>query len=229
MNDKADKAFRELQLKSICPHADQWPTEYMHQKTLVVAANEARTFLRDAYVKFDAIEANRDLSPEGKRRQRVELGIAIIVKMQASKTLARAHETIAQVTQRWQDRIDVNIKRPTNPHEEAVQAQIRDRLFNMGDGRMSWLEKNIDDTLISAVVAAPAYVSGLTEAEYQFVKLQLERHAPPEIIEARAFVQKASAEIERGWRAVIARVGERASLTKGPDGTWRDPSMSAAA
>jgi len=35
--------------------------------------------------------------------------------------------------------------------------------------------------------------------------------------------------LERGWRAVIAKIGERAGLTKSPDGTWRDPSMSAAA
>jgi hypothetical protein len=84
----------------------------------------------------------------------------------------------------WQEKIEANIKRPTNAHEEAVHAQIRDRLFNMKDGRMTWLEKNIDDTLIGAILTAPAYVSGLTDAEYQFVKLQLERHAPAEIIEA---------------------------------------------
>jgi hypothetical protein len=107
----------------------------------------------------------RDLSPEGKRRQRAELGTAIIANMQASKTPARLHETIDQITQKYQDKIDSNIKRPTNPHEEAVHAQIRDRLFNMRDGRMSWLEKNIDDTLIGAVSTAPGYVSGLTEAE----------------------------------------------------------------
>jgi hypothetical protein len=111
----------------------------------------------------------------------------------------------------------------------SLHAQIRDRLFNMRDGRISWIQKNIDDTLIAAVLTAPAYVSGLSEAEYQFVELQLERRAPTEIIEARAFVQKALAEIERGWRAVIAKIGERAGLTKSPDGTWRDPSMSAAA
>jgi hypothetical protein len=82
-------------------------------------------------------------------------------------------------------------------HEEAVHAQIRDRLYNMKDGRLGWLEKNIDDTLIGGVLTTPAYVSGLTEAEYNFVKLQVERRASPEIIEARDFTQKALAEVER--------------------------------
>jgi len=61
-------------LKSICPNADKWPTEYMHQKALVAAANERHAhFLRDANSKLDAIDTNRDLSPEGKQRQRAEL------------------------------------------------------------------------------------------------------------------------------------------------------------
>jgi hypothetical protein len=34
------------------------------------------------------------------------------------------------------------------------------------------VQKNMDDTLISAVLTAPAYLSGLTEAEYQFVQQQ---------------------------------------------------------
>lgn len=224
-----DKNFAELELKTICPNADQWPIEYMHQQTLVAAAKEARAFLRDAYAKLDAVDANRDLTPEGKRRQRAELGNEIIVMMQTSKTPERIREAVDQVLRKYQAKIDANLKRATDPHEEAVYGQIRDRLFNMKEGRLSWLEKNIDDTLIGAVLTAPAYVSGLTEAEYQLVKLQLERRAPPEIIEGRAFTQKASTEIERGWRAVIARVGERAGLTQGPDGKWRDPSMSAAA
>ena len=81
---------------------------------------------------------------------------------------------------------------------------------------MSWLEKNIDDVLIAAVLTAPSYVSGLTEAEYQFVKLQLERRVPPEIIEARDFAQKASAEIERGWR----NAREKIAAGGGLDGSW---------
>jgi hypothetical protein len=170
--------------------------------------------LRDAYAYFDAIETNRDLSPEGKHRQRAEYGTAMIAKMQASKTLEHVRDTVGQVTQKWQNKIDANIKRPTNPHDEAVHAQIRDRLFNMKDGRMSWLEKNTDDTLISAVLSAPAYVSGLTGAEFQFVKLQLERQAPAEILEARTAAENALAEIEQGWRAAKARIAKRGGLEK---------------
>src|SRR5262249_34649103 len=149
--DMKDSDFFELQIKTECPNADEWPTEHLHQKSLVAAAHEARAFMRDAHTKLHAVDSNRDLSPEGKRRQRAKIGSEISAKMEASKTLPRVRETIAELTQKWQDKIEANIKRPTNQHEEAVHAQIRDRLFKLKDGRMSWLEKNIDDTLIAAV------------------------------------------------------------------------------
>jgi hypothetical protein len=30
-------------------------------------------------------------------------------------------------------------------------------------------------------------------------------------------------EAEAGWQTAIDKIGERAGLTKGPDGTWRHP------
>ena len=46
---------------------------------------------------------------------------------------------------------------------------------------------------------------------------------------SRAATLKAMKEAEQGWQKAIDKIAERAGLTKGPDGTWRDPSMSEAA
>ena len=51
----------------------------------------------------------------------------------------------------------------------------------------------------------------------------------PEIAEAREATLKAIEEAEAGWQKAIDKIAKRAGLTKGPDGTWRDPSMSVAA
>ena len=82
-------------------------------------------------------------------------------------------------------------------HEEAVHAQIRDRLYNMKDGRLGWLEKNIDDTLIGGVLTTPGYVSCSLRLSTISSSCTLSRRASPEIIEARDFTQKALAEVER--------------------------------
>ena len=78
----------------------------------------------------------------------------------------------------------------------------------------------------AAVLAAPSFLSGLTPAELGVVKQRIEARANPEIAEAKAETAKALQETEAGWRHAISQIGERADLTKRPDGTWRDPSMS---
>jgi hypothetical protein len=72
-------------------------------------------------------------------------------------------------------------------------------------------------------LGAPAYVSGLTDAEIALLRKNLEQHAPLEIIKERDFVHKALAEIDRGFRAARARIAKRGGLEKAPYGSWSQP------
>jgi len=95
--------------------------------------------------------------------------------------------------QRYATKIDSALKPASDQQTIGVYAQIRGQL-----------------PLISAVLGAPAYVSNLTDAEAALLRSNLEKAAPPEVIEERDFVVKALAEIERGWRAARARIAQRA-------------------
>jgi len=218
-----DEEFQALQLKAICPSADQWPSEYMHQKTLVAAAKEARTLWSDATAKLDAVDANRDLSAEGKQRQKVKLATDILAQIAASNTPERVRKVVAEVLQKYEQKISANLKAATDAQQVAVHAQIRDRLYAMADAkeRMSFLEKHGSDiTLISAVLTAPSYLSGLGDSEYAFARSQLEKLAPPEVIAARDQTQKTLAKVELGWRTIRARIAQHGGLEKGVDGSW---------
>ena len=95
---------------------------------------------------------------------------------------------------------------------------------------MAFLEKNATDPVVAAaLLTAPPFLSGLSDAELALVKHKVEQHISPEIAEARNATLKAMREAEQGWQRAIAKIGERAGLTKGADGTWRDPSKSVAA
>ena len=48
----------------------------------------------------------------------------------------------------------------------------------------------------------------------------------PEVAKARDATRKELKEAEQGWLTAIAKIAERAGLTKGPDGKWHDPSIS---
>jgi hypothetical protein len=57
---------------------------------------------------------------------------------------------------------------------------MADRDHPMQQRACGLLEKNAHDlTLISAVLSGPAYLSDLNDAEFQFVRRRLEKHAPP--------------------------------------------------
>ena len=85
------------------------------------------------------------------------------------------------------------------------------------------------DAWCSLIHSAPPFLSGLTVADVAFVQTKVEQHVAPEIAKARDATLKAMKEAEQGWQRAVDKIGERAGLTKGADGTWRDPSMSEAA
>jgi hypothetical protein len=105
----SDKEFSELQLRvQICPGQCEWPkpaitfsmmgdkptAKGLHWQRLHEAANEARERVSKAYVQMDEIDRSADLSRDGKYRQRSKTAAQAIADFEASKTLARARETV---------------------------------------------------------------------------------------------------------------------------------------
>ena len=58
---------------------------------------------------------------------------------------------------------------------------------------------------------------------------KVEQHTAPEIAIERDATLKAMKEAEAGWETAMRKIGERAGLTKAPDGSWRATSKSEAA
>jgi hypothetical protein len=227
-----DKAFDELKLRAtIVPQQVRWPAaEYVHWQKLHAVADEARERVSKAYSLMDDIDRNADLSRDGKERQRFKAAVQAIADFEASKTLARAREAVTRVIEQWNAKVGLTVKAASNINEATIHAQIRDRVAAMKSGRMGFLEKNaVDPVVASAILTAPAFLSGLSDVEFAVVKQKVEQHVSPEIAEARAATLKAMKEAEQGWQKAINKIGERAGLTRGADGTWCSPSTSEAA
>ena len=80
-----DKEFFEMQLKTLFPSAGGWPADYVHQRALLGAVNEATTLARDAEAEFRKIDNNRDLTPEARKRHKAELVMSISTNSQAHR------------------------------------------------------------------------------------------------------------------------------------------------
>jgi hypothetical protein len=78
---------------------------------------------------------------------------------------------------------------------------------------------------LTTLLTGPTFLSGLTEAELAAARAKAESHLDPNIVQAREQTKKAMSDVEAGWKIAIDKIGKLASLFKGPDGAWHDPSM----
>jgi hypothetical protein len=231
-----DTQFFELQLASLFPSASKWPSEFTHQRTLLGAVNEATELMRRAQGKLNHIAANKDLTPEAKKRQWAELAAEVIAELEGSATLIRAREAAEHALQRYEEQISSKLTPATDAATVGVHTQIRDQLRAITDpkDRMNFLARNGNDlALISAVLSAPAYVSGISDAELALLRRNLEQHTDSAIIHERDFVRTALAEVERGYRAARSRISKQAGLRDGgmgatPKSSNKEPTKASA-
>jgi len=86
-----------------------------------------------------------------------------------------------------------------------------------------------DPVIASAILTAPTFLSGLSDAELTMVWHKVETHVDPAILEARDEAAKALEEAEAGWQRAQDLVAERGGLVKGADGFCHEPPGKAAA
>lgn len=114
-------------------------------------------------------------------------------------------------------------------HEVAVHDAIRRHVAAINGSKISWIEKHGGDvTVLSALLTAPAFLSGLTEIELATLKSKAESHLDPKVVEARTQTTKALKEVEAGWSNAIKKIVEKGGLTKNVSGAWSAPKVEAA-
>ena len=227
-----DKEFSELHLRAtIVPQQASWPApEYLHWQKLHRCADEARQRVAQAWAAFDAIDNDTDLSPEGRDRKKKKLAAEAIADLQQSRALTIAKDAVERQVAKWEEKTGMAIKSPANIAEAMVHAEIRAHLAAMKGSKLNLVERHMSDPrVVSAVLDAPPFLSGLTDTEVAVVRTRIEQHLAPEIAEARDATLKALEQAEQGWQRAMEKIAERGGLTKGPDGTWADTSRKVAA
>jgi hypothetical protein len=64
----------------------------------------------------------------------------------------------------------------------------------------------------SAILTAPAFLSGLSGPELALVKHRVEQHLGPEIVNAKAATLKALEQAEAGWQTAMRKIAERGRI-----------------
>jgi hypothetical protein len=213
-----DKEFSSLKLQlAIAPGQARWrPPDFTHWQKLHEVPTEARARATKALAAMSEVDANSDLTAEGKAKERAKIAEKAIADAKASKALDNARDAVERQQHLWAEKfgLDQVIKPAEDLHTTSLHAQIREHISGMKEGRLPFLQKHAADPLVaSSVLTAPAFLSGLSDAEVALVRHQVERALmPEEIAEAKADAEKALAEAEHGWQRHVEIIAERAGL-----------------
>jgi len=179
-----------------------------------------------------AIDHDADFSREGNQRRKRKIAAQTIADIQALDTLERAREAVSAMQDKWTAKIGLVLKAPADASEAVLHWEVRDRFSSLKDeaARMCFLERfAADPQIASALLAGPAGLTNLSEAEQAMLKTKVESHTPAEIIEARSATVKALQDVEAGWQRAQDVIAQRAGLQKAADGSWNEPTEKNAA
>ena len=205
--------FDALRLRSsICPNLERWPTDTTHWAALVRAGGEMRAIVSKGLQEIAAVDANKQLSAEGKRTKKHEIARQALNQLQEPGSVLKARSLVLDQMKRWAEKVSTHIK-PAEDHVTAVlHAQIRERLSSLKENRVGFLKQHATDPVIaSALLEAPAFLSGLSEGELAMVRDAVEKKfLSPAIVEAKGKVADALLETERSLRAAQAMIRKSA-------------------
>ena len=209
--------YNALALRSaICPNLERWPTDTTHWAALHRAGGEMRAIVSKGLKEIAAVDADKQLSAEGKRTKKHEIARQALNQLQEPGSVLKAREAVMAQMKRWAEKVSTHIK-PAEDHVTAVlHAQCREKISGMKEGRHAFLQQHATDPVIaSALLEAPPFLSNLSEGELAMVRDAVERKfLSSEVVEAKAKVGEALLETERGLRAAQHMIRQHAGEEK---------------
>ena len=157
-----DKDFNALRLRAaICPGMEtKWDKpETSHWISLHRCGHEMRDRVSKGLAELEAVDRDKNLSAEGKRLKKEKLAAHTLDALKEPASLSKAREAVAAQMQRWADKVSANVKPAADQAEAVLHAQIREKVANLKEGRLGFLQKHCaDPTVASALLEAPAFL-----------------------------------------------------------------------
>jgi hypothetical protein len=231
-----DAEFQILQIKAaVCPSKEAWPSGELKPSilgdkptwggdptwnALHTAVDDARDRVTQCFAKISAVDDDMTLSREGKTLKKAEIAEAALDGLKKSTTLTKARESVQRQVAKWDAQAGLTPKAAATPEEGALLSEIRQHVASLkGPGRVNFIVQNAHDPrVVQSVLGAPAFLSGLSDADVGVVKDQVVKRNAPEIFEKRNETTKALADVEQGWRNAATQIASRGGLPKPSNG-----------
>ena len=162
-------------------------------------------------------EQNHDFSAAGITRRRVELGRQALTELANFKPLQAAEKaTLDNIEYLEKKMIDLP-QPPTNVADVALAQEIRSYISKRKSPIDVAMKSVSDPRILSAILNAPSFLSGLSDAEFKVVRERARVALHPEQVQMQQQLTKARDELRAGIAAAKRMLLERCELL-GDDG-----------
>jgi hypothetical protein len=181
----------------------------VHWLELKKAPEGVREILRDVNVKMSQVEESKELAPEGVKNQRAQIAKEAVAKLE--QAIEPAQRAADRRLQALNNKLSTVIAKPS---DAALAAEIRAHISKQPSPIFAALALKNDPQTISALVSAPSYLSGLSDADVATLKAQVlgataEQKEIGEIQGALGIVQGAV-------KSAAAMINSRAQISAAP-------------
>lgn len=222
----ATGAWNDSYINVVGAQATKFPNVNVdHWNRLRTCIDGVRELLRDVNNEMNAIERDPDLKPQAIARKVTEAGKSAAAKLDNFTMLQLAEHAAETRIEKLQKGIREVLLRgePKNPGEVAVLSEIRSHIRDQKDKAAMFAAGHRNDPrVVSAVLGAPAFLSGMTDAEVgNFRSAVLDSSDPANEQEQ---VERALDVCRAAIKHAQSMIKERAGIRKDPDGAWRHSS-----
>ncbi|MCK1478048.1 hypothetical protein IVB27_25405 [Bradyrhizobium sp. 197] len=166
-------------------------------------------------------EHDGDLSPDGIFRRRTQLGQQALAELADFTPFQTAEKAVASNLVYLEERMVELPKPTTNSIEFMLEQEIRVHIRRQKSRLDVVVGSLADRRFLSAVINAPAYLSGLTEVEWNVVRERARAALHPQQSEMQQWLNKALAEVRDGLTAAKRMLLERCELREDGEGQFR--------
>lgn len=174
-------------------------------------------------------EHDGDLSPEGVIRRRSKIGQKALSELAEFEPLKLAEKAAAANLTALEDRMIELPKPTTNAVDFMLEQEVRSYVADQNSPIEFVLKAMSDRRVLSAVLTAPPFLSGLNDTEWNMVRERARVALHPQQSEMQQWLNKALAEVRGGAAAAKRMLLERCELREDGEGQFRPTRTSLAA
>jgi len=220
----SDSKWSASEIGTVGALSARWPrTETTYWQSLHESVEGLRSMLSMLNDRFESVDKDPDLSPTGRNKRRTEMARDALAELDQYAPLTKAGNAVARRVQNLKEKL-TTLPGPASTADVHIAAEIRAAIRQHKEPEAFALSLRSDPKAMAAVLAAPAFLSGLNDDGQNRLRDAALRSLHPVELNEIEELTKAEAHAREAVKLAQHRIAKRAGMLQGADGQWHaDP------